>query len=230
MEPQHTQLLRFGGHKWTSIFKIFIPTLNEFIKSLATLDPSWIYLAVFSLAFIENIFPPSPSDVAVVFGGALAAMEKGNFILALLAGTTGGTLGFMVMYSVGKWFGHKIIENNKLKFIPIENVHKIESWFARYGYGIIVANRFLSGTRAIVSFFAGMSELDLVKTTILSFISSLAWYGILVYAGYTLGDNWEQIGFYLSTYTQIVTGVIIVLVVIFVARYFIKKNKRSPNR
>jgi membrane protein DedA with SNARE-associated domain len=201
--------------------------LSEFIQSLATLDPLWIYTALFLLAFIENIFPPSPSDVAIVFGGALAGMEKGNWVIAWFSGAIGATLGFMVMYGIGKWFGHKIIEKNKIKFLPIENIHKLEAWFTRYGYGIIIANRFLTGTRAIVSFFAGMSELDLLKTTILSFISSLTWYGILTYAGFSLGNNWEEIGFYLGTYTKIVTGVIIVVIAIFLIRYFIKKKNRS---
>jgi membrane protein DedA with SNARE-associated domain len=201
--------------------------LSEFIQSLATLDPLWIYTALFLLAFIENIFPPSPSDVAIVFGGALAGMEKGNWVIAWFSGAIGATLGFMVMYGIGKWFGHKIIEKNKIKFLPIENIHKLEAWFTRYGYGIIIANRFLTGTRAIVSFFAGMSELDLLKTTILSFISSLTWYGILTYAGFSLGNNWEEIGFYLGTYTKIVTGVIILVIAIFLIRYFIKKKNRS---
>jgi membrane protein DedA with SNARE-associated domain len=179
------------------------------------------------ISYIENIFPPSPSDVVVVFGGALAAMGQGNFLAALCAGTFGSTLGFLTMYAIGKWFGNKILEAGKIRFIPLESVKKVEQWFQRYGYWIIIANRFLAGTRAVVSFFAGMSELNLTKTTILSFFSALAWYGILVYAGYSLGKNWEKIGWYLSTYSQVVTAVVIVIVLILLARYLYKKNSSS---
>jgi membrane protein DedA with SNARE-associated domain len=165
----------------------------------------------------------------VVFGGALAAREGGGFAYALIAGTFGSTLGFMTMYGIGKWFGRQIIEKGRIRFFPIENVHKLETWFATYGYWIIVGNRFMAGTRAIVSFFAGLSNLNLIRTTLLSFISSLAWYSILVYAGYSLGQHWEKIGFYLSTYSELVTGAIILIAIVLAARYFIKKNNTKIN-
>ena len=203
--------------------------MHDLLQSFANLDPVWVYTIIFLIAYIENVFPPSPSDVVVVFGGALAAMQHGSFMAALLAGTFGSTLGFMTMYGVGKWFGRRIIETGKLKFIPIENIHRLESWFAKYGYWIIVANRFLAGTRALVSFFAGLSELNLLRTTLLSFISSLVWYSILVYGGYSLGPHWEKIGLYLSTYSEIVTGIIVFVVIAFAVKYLISKNNVKEN-
>jgi membrane protein DedA with SNARE-associated domain len=203
--------------------------MTEFLQSLSTLDPFLIYAIIFFISYIENIFPPSPSDVVVVFGGALAAMGQGSFVAALFASTFGSTLGFMTMYAIGKWFGNRILEAGKIKFIPVESVKKVEGWFQRYGYWIIIVNRFLAGTRAVVSFFAGISELNLGKTTLLSFMSSLAWYGILVYAGYSLGRNWEKIGWYLSTYSQIVTGIVIVVVLILIARYLFKRNSSNSS-
>lgn len=201
--------------------------MNEFIQWLFHLDPVWVYCIIFFFAYIENLFPPSPSDSIIVIGGALSALDKGNFAIALAGATLGSTLGFMTMYSAGKWFGNSIIEKRKIKFISLEGIHKIESWFAKYGYWLIVANRFLSGTRAIISLFAGISNLDLTKTTALSFVSSLLWNGILVYAGYSLGRHWEEIGSYLTAYSEIVTGIIILLVLIFFVRYMIKRRKTN---
>jgi membrane protein DedA with SNARE-associated domain len=198
--------------------------LNEFIQWLFHLDPAWVYCIIFFFAFVENIFPPSPSDTIIVIGGALSALDKGNFLIALGSATLGSTLGFMTMYGAGKWFGNSIIEKGKLKFVSLESIHKIESWFAKYGYWLIIANRFLSGTRAVISLFAGVSNLDLTKTTALSFVSSLLWNGLLVYAGYALGRHWEEIGLYLAMYSEIVTGIIILLGAIFLIRYFLKRR------
>ena len=117
----------------------------------------------------------------------------------------------------------------KIKFFPKESVQKLDSWFAKYGYWLIIANRFLAGTRAVVSFFAGVSHLDPYRTTILSFISSAFWYSILVYAGYSLGKKWEQIGFYLSAYSQAVTGLLIFVIIVFTVRYFIKQRRAKSN-
>lgn len=201
--------------------------MEDFIQYLQTLDPFLIYVAVISIAFIENIFPPFPSDIVVVFAGSLISVGQVGFLEVLILATVGSTVGFVAMYKIGDWFGDKILEQGKIKFIPVEGVKKVEAWFQRYGYWIIVANRFLAGTRAVVSFCAGMSELNLFKTTALSFFSALVWNGILVSAGWYLGRNWERIGFYLSTYSQIVTGVLILVVMFFVARYFFNKKKAA---
>jgi membrane protein DedA with SNARE-associated domain len=199
--------------------------LNELFQTLLNLDPIWVYTAIFLVAFIENLFPPAPSDVLVVFGGALAAMEKGNLIVAYFAGTIGSTCGFIVMFLIGRWFGERILEQGKIKFIKKDGLHKFEHWFQKYGFGLIVANRFLTGTRAIVSFFAGISELDFKITTILSFVSSSLWYGILIYAGYSLGQHWERVGLYLKTYSIAITVLVTVIAVAVLIRYMFKKKK-----
>ena len=204
-----------------------MPALDELIHSLLQLDPIWVYCIIFFFAFFENLFPPSPSDMIIVLGGALAAMERGSFVAALLSATFGSLTGFLAMYGIGRWVGNSIIEKRRMKFLPLDGIHKIEGWFAKYGFWLIVANRFLSGTRAIISLFAGMSNLDLVKTSILSFISSLLWNSILVYAGYSLGRHWEDIGYYLKTYSLIVTAVIIVVVIGVALRVFIKNRTKK---
>lgn len=202
--------------------------MEQFIHSLADLDPLWVYVAIFLIAYVENIFPPLPSDVVVVFGGSLVAVGKGHFLVVLTAGTLGSTLGFLTMFAVGRWFGKSMIESGKIKFISLDAVHKAEQWFRIYGYGLVIANRFLAGTRAVVSFFAGMSDLDVIKTIVLSFVSSLTWNGILVYAGYVLGHNWKSIGLYLSTYSQVVSAIVVIVVLILILRFFyLRKSKKN---
>jgi len=201
--------------------------LDEFIQFVSSLDPVWVYVTIFALAYIENIFPPSPSDIVVVFGGSLVALGHGHFLVALLAGTTGSTLGFLTMFLIGKWFGKTVVESGKLRFLSLGSVHRAEQWFNRYGYGLIVINRFLSGTRAVISFFAGLSNLDVTKALILSFVSSLVWNGVLVYSGFVLGRNWHKIGLYLSTYTQAVTAVVALVVVILLVRYVFARNNNA---
>lgn len=206
--------------------------MEELIRRLSTLNPVWVYFTVSGIAFIENIFPPFPSDVLVVFAGSLVGLGTIDFTLALILTSIGSTLGFVVMYKVGDWFGLKILETGKLPFIPTDQVHKVERWFRKYGYFLIVANRFLSGTRAIVSFFAGMSELPLVTTTILSFISALIWNFLLLYAGMKLGENWQLIGSYLAGYSRVVTGILVIVTIVILGRYLYQKSKsheRGPN-
>ena len=203
--------------------------MEEFLHRLSTLNPLWVYASVFGIAFLENVFPPFPSDVIVVFAGSLVGIGTIDFTWALLLATTGSTIGFMTMYKVGDWFGVKILETGKLRWIPTDSIHKVEEWFRKYGYVVIVANRFLSGTRAVVSFFAGMSELSLTATTVLSFISAFIWNLLLLFAGQKLGQNWHSIAFYLETYSKAVTGILIIIILLFVARYLIKRNNNGSS-
>ena len=202
--------------------------VEEFLAQLQSVPPLVVYVAAFSVAFLENIFPPSPSDLIVVFAGALASTGQVGFVEAFLAASAGSTLGFVVMYLIGRWFGDKILEQGKLRFVSLQALHKVEAWFKRYGYWIIVVNRFLSGTRAVVSFFAGVSELNLLHTSVLCLISASAWNAILLSGGYYFGRNWQQLGFYLSTYSQVVTALIVLIVLVLVIRYFyVKMNGRQ---
>ena len=188
--------------------------MESVVLYLQQLNPILVYSAIFLIAYIENLFPPSPSDIMIVAGGYLVGIGHIDFLTALFIATVGSTTGFMTMYKIGDWFGVRIIEAGKIKFLPLESVHKVEGWFRKYGYWLIVVNRFLSGTRAVVGFFAGMSEVKFIPTAVLCFFSALAWNAILVYAGTLLGENWEAIGFYLTTYSQIVTALVITGIVI----------------
>jgi len=200
--------------------------VEDFVNSLAQLDPFWIYVAVAGIAYIENIFPPFPSDVIVVAAGSLVGIGTIDFTVALVLATAGSTLGFMTMYKLGDWFGDKILEKGKIKFIPLDSVHMVEKWFKRYGYWVVVANRFLAGTRAVVSFFAGMSELPILNATALSCVSALAWNFILLYAGKELGENWRSIVIYLQAYAQTITIAALVATVILVWRYLYKRKRQ----
>lgn len=185
--------------------------MEHIIEFISRLDLTYIYIAVFLAAYIENLFPPFPSDALVVFCGSLVAIDQGSIPIVLLSSTLGSTVGFITMYRIGDAFGLKILERGRLKFIPLESVHKVESWFRRYGYWIIILNRFLAGTRAVISFFAGMSELKFPVTVILSAASALVWNAILIYFGFTLGDNWRRIGGYMALYSKTISVVLLLL-------------------
>ena len=204
--------------------------MEQFINYLAALNPIWIYCVAGTIAYIENVFPPLPSDVILVAAGSLAGFGRVDFALLLVLSTIGSTAGFITMYKVGDWFGIRILEAGKIRYIPLDKVHKVEMWFKRYGYWIVIANRFLAGTRAVISFFTGMSELSLWRTTVLSFLSSLLWNFILLFAGRKLGQNWQTISFYLVTYGKVVTIILIVVAFIFISRYYYKnRNRHNPS-
>lgn len=197
------------------------------LTQVSDLTPLWIYLTIFFFAYIENLFPPSPSDMIVVIGGSLVGTGTISFIPLFISATTGSLAGFLTAFIIGWQFDKKLVHAGKLKFINVQSIEKVEIAFRKWGYYLIVANRFLPGTRAVISFFAGMSRLNVNKTTILSLLSSALWNLILIYLGITFGKNIDLIDSYLKTYSTIIWIIIAAAVIYFVLKYFISKRKKA---
>lgn len=201
--------------------------IEHILEFISQLTPFWIYVALFFFSFIENVFPPSPSDLVVVVGGSLIGTNVLHFVPTLLITSVGSVLGFMTLFYLGTQLDRKIIQAGKIKFISIEALTKVEMWFKKWGYWIILANRFIPGTRSVISFFAGLSELEYKKTTMLASVSAIVWNAIIIYLGILFGHNIEIIDRYLSTYSNIawiVTGVIVLVIAV---RFVIQKRKRK---
>ncbi|HZW39102.1 MAG: DedA family protein [Syntrophothermus sp.] len=201
--------------------------INDLLNYISQLTPFWIYVAIFVFAYIENVFPPSPSDLVVLVAGSLIAKSTINFIPVLLWTSFGSVLGFMSLFYIGSTLDRKVIKTKRLKFISVEALEKAENWFTKYGYLVILLNRFLPGTRSVISFFAGLSELDVKKTIVLSTVSALIWNAIIIYLGYIFGNNVHVIDKHLSLYSNIVVGITVAIVLFFVIRYYINKKKTA---
>src|SRR5699024_8538713 len=134
--------------------------------------------------------------------------------------------GFMSIYWLGFYWGEQI-ENNPnrywlLRFIPLKYINKVRGWMDRWGQGVIVANRFLSGARSVISLTAGISKTRITQTILGSTISSLLWNAILLTLGYIVQKNWKIIGHYLSVYSRIILGLIILFIAVRLGIYFYK--------
>jgi membrane protein DedA with SNARE-associated domain len=200
---------------------------ENILNQISTFPPIWIYITLFLFAFVENVFPPSPSDFVIVIGGSLVGAGSISFVISLIFATLGSILGFMLMFYIGSTVDKKVIQSGKYKYIPVNSIDKVETWFRKYGYLVIVANRFMPGTRAVISFFAGISNLEPKRTIILCLISAFAWNVIMLYLGYIFGDNVEMVDRYLTTYSNFVIAVTAAVILFFVVRFFFRKRKST---
>lgn len=199
--------------------------IEDLLVRISSLTPIWIYILLFAFAYTENLFPPSPSDVVIVIGGTLVGTNYLHFVPALIFSTGGSVAGFLTAFAIGWQLDKKIIHSGKLKFLNVQAIEKAENAFRKWGYYLIVANRFLPGTRAVISFFGGMSRLDVHKTMFLSTISSLLWNIILIYLGIVFGKNVAVVDNYLKTYSNIVIVITVIVLLLLLINYFIKRKR-----
>ena len=201
--------------------------IEHILNDIAQLTPFWLLVALTFFSYFENIFPPSPSDLVVVVGGSLIGKGVISFFPTLILTTLGSVAGFMTIYYIGSTLDKKVIKANKLKFISTEGIEKVEAWFAKYGFGIILVNRFMPGTRSIISLFAGLRELEVKRTIILSTISALGWNAIILYLGIFFKRYIWKVDKILDTYSDIVLAITVAAVIIFFIRFFIQKKKKK---
>ena len=200
---------------------------QNIIESISTVPEIYVLLIIFFFSYIENLFPPSPSDVAVILGATIVvkSVYSFSFVSVLLITTAGSALGFMTMYFLGHWFGDHILRTGKLKFITPEALEKSDIWFKKYGYWLIIANRFLPGTRAIISFFAGLSDLNTLKCLITATLSAAVWNTFIILIGFQIGSNINNIDSFFTNYSKIALTITIIFGTVFAVRYYINKNK-----
>jgi membrane protein DedA with SNARE-associated domain len=201
--------------------------IEHILNYIAQLTPFWLLVVLTFFSYFENIFPPSPSDLVVVVGGSLIGKGIISFFPTLVLTTLGSVAGFMTIYYIGSTLDKKVVKTHKLNFISTEGIEKVEAWFGRYGFGIILANRFMPGTRSVISLFTGLSELEVKKTTILCTLSALGWNTIILYLGMIFGSNVKKVDKLLDTYSDIVLAITIAAIIILLIRFFIQKKRKQ---
>ncbi|APF18176.1 SNARE associated protein [Caldithrix abyssi DSM 13497] len=204
-----------------------LESLSEFFNQL---NPWLAYTLLFVSAFVENVFPPIPGDTVTVIGAYLVSTGKLHFWGVYVSTTLGSVVGFFTMYVIGLRVGTRILESKLLqRFFSVEKSDKVKAWFAKYGYWVIAANRFLSGTRSVISLFAGFFALRWLPVVLLSLLSAAVWNGLLIYGGYLLGVNWEKIVYLIHQYNKfvLIISVLVIILVILLRVVRRRKNVKS---
>jgi membrane protein DedA with SNARE-associated domain len=207
--------------------------LDEILNWITNQNPVVIWVFFFFSNLMENVFPPWPGDTITAFGGFLVAksigMEGGGLSFLSLGTSTlfGNLAGALIMYR----FGHVFLNWIRLRDFPFkselydeEKIHQTFDWFKRNSVLVILLSRFSAGIRFFVSIVAGMVRMNLVLFLTLFTIAIFLWCGILIYAGYSLGNHWDLVTEYLEIYNRFIVGVLMAGLLIF---FVWKKRKKA---
>jgi membrane protein DedA with SNARE-associated domain len=211
--------------------------LESAITYLQHADPFSVYLFLFLIAFFENVVPPIPGDIPVAFIGYLIYKSEISFAGALFWSSAGSTAGFMLVYMLSKSLGLKLyaegatsvehwLSKSVHRFFPPSDMELLRGKFAAHGYLAVLANRFLFGSRAVISVMAGLMHLKTPLVLLAALTSAFAWNVLLLYGGFLLGSNWQNIGGYVALYS-IPVSVLFVLLLSFSVWKFLRERKRA---
>jgi membrane protein DedA with SNARE-associated domain len=201
--------------------------LADLVEWMTALPALWAYGLILLIAYGENVVPPIPGDMVVVFGGYLVGVGKLNMFSVILLSTIGGALGFMTMYAIGYRIGLAVLDPGRLRWLPKAKIQTVRTKLQRWGFGVVVANRCLSGLRSVISLTVGMAHMSPMKTTLYATLSSAIWTALIAWAGYFVGENWAVVSGYLRTYGWVVMGLILVFTAVQVVYYLRSRNGQS---
>ena len=185
--------------------------VQDFVSWLQGLPPGGIYAVLLAIAYGENLVPPLWGDTIIVLCGSLVGLGVLGFGPTVALSALGGAAGFLPGFWVGRRLGEAIHDPSRMRWIPRGPVARAERWLGRWGYGVVAANRFLAGGRAVIGLLAGASDLRWAPTAVWATVSAVAWSALLVWGGAVLGSEWERVLDWLAAYGRVVTGLLVVL-------------------
>ncbi len=182
--------------------------LESLADYVASLTPFWFYVFLFASAYVENVFPPVPGDTVTVFAAYLAGRAQGSFAGVLVSTTLGSLAGFMTYYTLGRMIPRDYFVRKNFRFLPASRFTTAWSWFQRYGYWVVLFNRFFSGVRSAISIVCGLYRLPWLRVMVLAAVGCGFWNGILIYAGYVAGTNWQAVDRIVREYSTLMLVVL----------------------
>jgi membrane protein DedA with SNARE-associated domain/uncharacterized tellurite resistance protein B-like protein len=157
--------------------------------------PAWLaYLVVFTATLLENVFPPTPSDLIVAVGGFLSHHAITSPLLVFACAWSGGMLAATGVYAVSRRHGRRFFAGPLgSRLLPPEAVAAMEREYLRLGAAGLFLARLIPGVRTFVAPFAGLVDLPPGRALVPIGVASAIWYAGLTWAGVALGAEWDTI-------------------------------------
>ena len=192
------------------------------------------YLAIFVLMLAESACIPVPSELIMLFGGALAAGAVAgthlDLTLVIAAGVLGNVAGSYLAYAAGRSAGPAALHRwGRRIYLREHDLDRATAWFTRYGPLAVGVGRCLPVIRTFISLPAGIARMNPVRFGVYTVIGCIPWTAALAWAGYAVGSRWETIAndFHGPTY---VFAAVLVLAAVVALAVFVRKRRRAAAR
>ncbi|GJL48964.1 MAG: alkaline phosphatase [Nitrospirales bacterium] len=173
------------------------------------------YTGLTMLMFLENVFPPIPSEVIMPLGGFLTTTQELTFIGVVLAGTLGSVLGALPLYYLGHHFDETYLKQltdryGRWLLMTSADIDYASAWFQRHGRKAVFFGRLVPGVRSLISVPAGSCHMPMGTFLLLTAGGAGIWTTFLAYTGRWLGKHYEQVSQYMQPLSYFVAALFLV--------------------
>ncbi|MFC8078832.1 DedA family protein [Streptomyces sp. NPDC057307] len=178
---------------------------------------------------LENLFPPLPSEVILPLAGFAASTGEMGLLAAVLWTTAGSVVGALALYGLGAWLGRErtIALASKVPLVKASDIERTEDWFSRHGAKAVFFGRMIPLFRSLISVPAGVERMRLPVFIGLTTLGSAIWNTAFIMAGYALGENWKVVSGYVSTYSKLVLGIVVLVVLALIVRRVVRTRREK---
>ncbi len=186
------------------------------------------YFGIALLMFLDNVFPPIPSEIIMPSAGLAASQGKLVLTGVIIAGSLGSLIAAALLY----WIGHKISQKilfewveryGKYLFLKSADVEKSLDWFEKYGHRIVFFGRMIPAVRSLISIPAGMSDMPFWKFMLYSGLGTIIWTTFLACVGFYFGENQALMHQIFSRVSYIIIAIVVIIVLWIVYRRYQRK-------
>ena len=202
---------------------------------LANLNYGWIFF----LMLLESTVVPVPSEFVVTPAAYHAASGSLDVWLVILFATVGADIGASINYWVAYFIGRPLVyrfANSKIGKMCLLNQEKVEhaeQYFDKNGVISTLIGRLVPGIRHLISIPAGLAKMHYGKFLLYTTIGAAAWHAILAFLGWQLHKvvPEDQLNDKITEYADyikfVIIGLVVLLIVFFVVRHYLKKRKNK---
>lgn len=185
-----------------------------------------IYFWIIPAVLGDAIFPPIPSEMVLITGGALSAEGRANLFLVGSLSAAASWLGDVIVFQLFKRRLSHVLDH----WAWGRKIHRgIHDAIAKAGrsstYGTIIGARFIPGGRLATSAAAGIAEVSTPGFSLCAGLGGVLWAAWLVGLGYFTGSA-TRLPFWASSLIGLGVGLVIGALVGVIATR--RRGTRSP--
>ena len=182
------------------------------------------YPALIFLMFVENVFPPIPSELIMPLAGYMVTRGQLSFFGIVLAGTLGSVLGALPLYYAGRALGEERLmdwadRHGRWVTVSRKELERAKGWFERHGGTAVLFCRLIPGIRSLISIPAGIERMSIGAFLAYTTVGAGLWTTLLASLGYGLGGKYTVVEQYLDPVSYVVLGGIVLLYIVRVIRH-----------
>jgi membrane protein DedA with SNARE-associated domain len=195
--------------------------IDQFVQWGKDLVDALGYVGLAVIMFLENVFPPVPSEPFLLGAGFSSGRGDMSLPLAVLAASLGALLGAVVYYWIGMLLPERRIRSllrrhGSWLLLGEEDLDRAIAWFRGHGQAVVFFGRCVPIVRTLISVPAGLTRMPLHRFLLYSLLGTAAWSTLLIVVGRLLGENYESALAFFDRYEQVFYVVIVLSVLGFV--------------